>query len=235
MKKLRALIIDDERLAREEIKEHIRNCSFIELIGEAADADEAEDQIRSLQPNLIFRNIQMPGRRGLDLLESLDEIPAGIFTTAYDQYAAKAFDLNALDYLVKPVRKERFEQAVAKLRMKLTSPENRSYRQNIFTREGDRFYFIKAEDIYLIESAGNYARLHTRERKHYIRRSLNQLEKSLDPDTFFRVGRTEIINVHFIKEIVNQPKGKIMVTLDSGDTIEVSGRQSAAFKNKNMI
>ncbi|PZR28468.1 MAG: DNA-binding response regulator [Citrobacter freundii] len=234
MKKLRAMIIDDERLAREEIKEHIRSCSFIELAGEAADADEAEEKIKEIQPDLIFLDIQMPERSGLDLLESLDTIPEVIFTTAYDQYAVKAFDLNAVDYLVKPIRAERFEQAMEKLRSKLTTTGH-AYQQHIFVRENDKFYFIKSDDIYLIESAGNYACLFTPQRKHYIRRSLNQLEKLLDPDVFFRVSRTEIINMQFIKEIVNQSKGKIMVTLRAGNTIEVSRRQSAAFKNKNMI
>lgn len=235
MKKMRTLIIDDERLAREEIKEHIRTSSIIELVGEAADADEAEEKIRSLQPDLIFLDIQMPERSGLELLESLGEVPQVIFTTAYDQYAVKAFDLNAIDYLVKPIRRERFEQAISKLSSKIAAMPDHAYQQNIFIREGDRFYFIKTEGIYLVESAGNYARLYTQDRKHYLRRSLNQLEKVLDPNMFFRVSRTEIINIQFIKEIVNQPKGKIMVTLRSGDTIEVSGRQSAAFKNKNMI
>ena len=235
MRTFRALIIDDERLAREEIKEHLRDCSFIELAGEAADADEAEEKIKAIQPDLIFLDIQMPERSGLALLESLEETPEVIFTTAYDQYAVKAFELNAVDYLVKPIRKERFEQAAAKVHAKLTMTPNRSYQQTIFIREGERFYFIKTTDVYLVESAGNYARLFTPDKKHYVRRSLNQMEKVLDPAVFFRVSRTEIINMHCIREVINQPKGKLTVILNSGETIEVSGRQSAAFKNRNVV
>lgn len=233
--KYRALIIDDERLAREEIKQHLLACTSIELIGEAANADEAEELIKKHEPDLLFLDIQMPERTGLDLLESLDKIPEVIFTTAFDQYAVKAFELNAIDYLVKPIRKERFEQAVSRLRPKPGVKENRYYQQNIFIREAERFYFVRTDEIYLIESAGNYACLRVAGRKHYIRRSLNQLEKTLDPDLFFRVSRNEIINTHHIREIGNQPNGKLIITLKAGDIIEVSGRQSALFKNKHII
>lgn len=232
MKTFRALVIDDERLARDEIREHLRSCSFIELTGEAADADQAEEMISSLQPDLIFLDIQMPERSGLDLLESLDNIPEVVFTTAYDQYAVKAFELNALDYLVKPIRRERFEQTLHKLSIKFNSPEAQHNRRNIFIREGERFYIVKLQDIFLIESAGNYARLHTDGKKHYIRRSLNQLEKMLDPEQFIRVSRTEIVNVDKILRIVNQASGRLMITLKQGNVIEASGRQSAVLKSK---
>jgi two-component system LytT family response regulator len=235
MKKLRALIIDDERLAREEIRQHLREYPFIEVAGEAADADEAERMIATTNPDLIFLDIHMPERSGLDLLESLDEAPEVIFTTAYDQYAVKAFELNALDYLVKPIRKERFQLAMEKIRERVNEKPGQAERQHVFIREGERMYWIRIADICLVESSGNYSMIYTTERKHCLKRSLNQFEKILDPDMFFRAGRAAIVNTNFIKEITPLPKGKLQVSIRSGQTVEVSGRQSSVFKNKNML
>lgn len=235
MKKIRALIIDDERLAREEIRQHLHEYSFIETVGEAADADEAEKMVLTLTPDLLFLDIHMPERSGLDLLESLDEAPEVIFTTAYDQYAVKAFELNALDYLVKPIRKERFQLAITKVQERMNEVLHQSERQHVFIREGERMFWIKIMDITLIEASGNYSMIYTTERKYCLKRSLSQLEKILNPDIFFRAGRNAIINTNFIKEIQPLPKGKLQVSIRSGQTIEVSGRQSSVFKNKNML
>ncbi|MCG2617074.1 response regulator transcription factor [Terrimonas sp. NA20] len=235
MKKLRTLIIDDERLARDEIKLHLQEYPFIEVVGEAADADEAEQLIIAAGPDLIFLDIHMPERSGLDLLESLDQAPEVIFTTAYDQYAVKAFELNALDYLVKPVRKERFQLAIEKIQARMNETTSQAERRHVFIREGERMFWIKIMDICLVESSGNYSMIYTTGRKYCLKRSLNQLEKILDPDVFFRAGRAAIINTNFIKEIKPLPKGKLEVSIGSGQTIEVSGRQSSVFKNKNMI
>ncbi len=235
MRKIRALIIDDERLAREEIRQHLLEYSFIETVGEAVDADEAEKMILTLTPDLLFLDIHMPERSGLDLLESLDEAPEVIFTTAYDQYAVKAFELSALDYLVKPIRKERFQLAIGKIQERMNEVLNQAERQHVFIREGERMFWIKIMDITLIEASGNYSMIYTTERKYCLKRSLSQLEKILNPDVFFRAGRNAIINTNFIKEIQSLPKGKLQVSIRSGQTIEVSGRQSAVFKNKNML
>ncbi|MBO9660815.1 MAG: response regulator, partial [Chitinophagaceae bacterium] len=161
MKKIRALIIDDERLAREEIRQHLHEYSFIETVGEAADADEAEKMVLTLTPDLLFLDIHMPERSGLDLLESLDEAPEVIFTTAYDQYAVKAFELNALDYLVKPIRKERFQLAITKVQERMNEVLHQSERQHVFIREGERMFWIKIMDITLIEASGNYSMIYT--------------------------------------------------------------------------
>lgn len=235
MRKIRALIIDDERLAREEIRQHLLEYSFIETVGEAVDADEAEKMILTLTPDLLFLDIHMPERSGLDLLESLDEAPEVIFTTAYDQYAVKAFELSALDYLVKPIRKERFQLAIGKIQERMNEVLNQAERQHVFIREGERMFWIKIMDITLIEASGNYSMIYTTERKYCLKRSLSQLEKILNPDVFFRAGRNAIINTNFIKEIQSLPKGKLQVSIRSGQTIEISGRQSAVFKNKNML
>lgn len=229
MQVYRILIIDDERLAREEIKQHLAGYSDFAVAGEAADADTAEGLINELKPDLLFLDIQMPERSGIDLLESLETVPEVIFTTAYDQYAVKAFELNALDYLLKPIRSERFDQAVARVRSHFNST---AATPSLFVKEGDRYHFIRISDIYLIESAGNYACLYSGNRKFYVKRSLNQLEKSLNAHSFFRINRTELINTGYIKQLLSLPKGKINVVLQNERILEVSGRQSSALRSK---
>lgn len=235
MNRLKVMIIDDERLAREEIKQHLLSYQGFDIVGEAANADDAEKQIIQHQPDLLFLDIQMPERSGLDLLESLEHVPEVIFTTAYDQYAVKAFELNALDYLVKPIRRERFAQAIEKALNRFSVKPGLAAERTIFIREGERCYFVKVKNIYLVESAGNYARLYVDGRKLYLKRSLNHLEKILDPQLFFRISRTEIINTNYIKQIRPNTKGRLTVTLQTGESLEVSTRQSAAFKNKHVV
>jgi len=235
MSRLKVMIVDDERLAREEIKQHLLSYQDFDIMSEAANADEAERLIIQFQPDLLFLDIQMPERSGLELLESLEYVPEVIFTTAYDQYAVKAFELNALDYLVKPVRRERFSQAIEKARTKFSVRPGLAAERTIFIREGERCYFVKVKDIYLIESAGNYARLYVDGKKLYLKRSLNHLEKTLDQQLFFRISRTEIINTNYIKQIQPQAKGRLTVILQTGESLEVSTRQSAAFKNRHIV
>ncbi|RYF96767.1 MAG: response regulator transcription factor, partial [Chitinophagaceae bacterium] len=218
MSQYRVIIIDDERLAREEIKQHLLDYPDLAIAAEAADADDAERQITQLQPDLVFLDIQMPERSGLQLLESLEHVPEVIFTTAYDQYAVKAFELNALDYLVKPIRRERFAQAMEKARSRLSAKPTAKMERTFFIKEGDRYHFVKAKDVALVESAGNYARLFVDGKKLYLKRSLNQLEKNLDPGIFFRISRTEIININYIKQVLQQPKGKLTVLLQTGES-----------------
>ncbi|WP_315823705.1 LytTR family DNA-binding domain-containing protein [Paraflavitalea speifideaquila] len=237
MKPFPVVIVDDERLAREEIKRHLLHYTDFEVVGEAADADEAENLIKTLQPHLIFLDIQMPERSGFDLLETLTDCPEVIFTTAFDQYAVQAFDTNALDYLVKPVREERFARAIEKIRTKLNANTNNNLpptSQTLFIKEGEQYHFIHITDIYLVESTGNYARIYYHNKKVYWKRSLNQLEKAFDPHLFFRISRTTMINTSFIKQVATMPGGKLEVTLQNGQTFPMSNRQSAAFKNRSM-
>ncbi len=239
MKPCRIVIIDDERLAREEIRRHLLPYPGFEVIGEAADADEAEQLINTLHPGLIFLDIQMPERSGFDLLETLNQLPEVIFTTAWNQYAVQAFDANALDYLVKPIREERFAQAIEKIRTKLaagvSTDETLPAIQTLFIKEGEQYHFIQVKDIYLIASTGNYARLYFGNKKVYIKRSLNQLEKQLDPDMFFRTSRTAIINTNFIAAAQPLPDGRLQVSLHTGPALTLSTRQSAAFKNRSRL
>lgn len=231
MNKIKAIIVDDERLAREEIRRCLAVIADVEVIGEAENADDAETLIRQVNPDLVFLDIKMPGRSGFDLLELLDAVPEIIFTTAFDNYAVRAFEVNAIDYLVKPIREERFEKAMEKVRMKLSGQKKET--QQFFIREGERFYFIKPSEIYLIESLGNYAKLYFGDKKVCLKRSLNQLEKMLDPLSFFRINRTAIINTAYIRQVDPLPKGKLVIRLQTGEILTVSGRQSAVFKSRN--
>jgi len=232
MSKLKYIIIDDERLARAEMKLMMSKFTDFQLIGEASNASEAELLITTLCPDLIFLDIQMPERSGFDLLSALNQIPEVIFTTAFDQYAVKAFDLNAVDYLVKPIRYERLEKAIEKIKAKQV---NETATNHLFIKEGEKIHFIKITAIYLIESIGNYARIYFDHEKVFFKRSLNQLEKTLDPALFFRINRSKIININFIKKIEQLPKGRLILTLKNDEILIVSSRQSAVFKSKTML
>lgn len=236
MKKLRVILVDDERLAREEIKHYLNEYPAVKICGEAENIEEAGALIREQQPDLIFLDIQMPGGSGFELLESLDHVPDVIFVTAFDQYAVKAFETNAQDYLVKPVRAERFAKSMDKIMQKfiLNAAGDPPQDQTIFVKEGERIYLVKVEDIYRIESAGNYARIYTGQHKLLIKRSLNQLEKILHPQLFFRINRNEIIQLKFVQYIETLPKSKLMIRMQSGVTLTVSSRQSAAFRQVQL-
>lgn len=236
MKKLRVILVDDERLAREEIKRHLQDYPDVELCGEAEDIEQASALIHEHRPDLLLLDIQMPGGSGFELLESLAHMPEVIFVTAFDQYAVKAFEANALDYLVKPVRSERFAKAMDKIlqRFREMPAHDPQQEQKIFVKEGDRIYLVKVGDIYRIESSGNYARLYTEKNKLLIKRSLNQLEKTLDPNQFFRINRNEIIQLRFVQYVETLPKSRLMVRLQSGIELIVSARQSVAFRNINL-
>ncbi|GAA3993800.1 LytR/AlgR family response regulator transcription factor [Mucilaginibacter dorajii] len=232
MKKIRVLIVDDERLARAEVKRTIANFPDLEIVGEACNAGEARQMVNLKKPDLLLLDVQMPGESGFDLLETINPVPEVIFVTAFDQYAVKAFEANVLDYLVKPVRDERFAKAIEKVRHKLSSS---GASQQIFVKDGDKCHFIKLSELYLIESMDNYARLYFNDQKTYIKRSLNQLEKKLDAVIFFRINRAQIINTTFIKQVTPLPGGKLSISLKTGELLEVSERQSVKFKTLNGL
>ncbi|QIP17383.1 response regulator [Spirosoma aureum] len=232
MKKISVLIIDDERHARMELKRLIAGFPELDCIGEARNADEAQQLIEDKHPDLLFLDIQMPERSGFELLQALDNVPEVIFVTAFDQYAIKAFDVNALDYLLKPIRAERFAQAIAKLTMKAAfSGQNKQ----IFVKDRDQYHFIRWEKVYLIESMDNYARLFFEEKKVWLKRSLNQLVKTLDEAMFFRINRAQVVNMHFIQTINTSENSRLTITLTTGQTLKVSQRQSARLKNAGKI
>lgn len=235
MKKNTVIVIDDERSSREELKVALLKYDDFLLLAEAADADRAKELIDDKKPDLIFLDIEMPEKSGFDLLESLSNVPEVIFTTAYHQYAVKAFEVNALDYLLKPIREERFKKAIEKVRdkKKLHSSSHEKEAQKIFIKDGEKCFFILLSDIYLIESLENYTRLWFGNNKAIQRRSLRQWEELLDEKIFFRINREAIVNTRHIKSVTKLNSGRLKVKIESGQELEVSSRQSAKFQNLN--
>ena len=237
---MRTLIIDDERLARKELTTLLNGYDEIEIIGEAVDADDAFEKINSFQPDLIFLDIQMPGKTGFELLESLDRVPKVIFTTAYDEFALKAFDFNALDYLLKPIQPERLSESINKLATAAEEgqPSSDSVDQSkltgndqVFVKDGDKCWFVRLSNIRLFESDGNYIKVYFDNFKPMIHKSLNALDERLDDRSFFRASRKHIINLSWVETIEPWFNGGLMVQLKGGEKVEVSRRQAARFKD----
>ncbi len=236
----KALIIDDERLARNELKKLLLEFPEIEVVGEAANANEGLEKIESLSPDLIFLDIQMPGKTGFDMLTELDSAPHVIFTTAYDEYALKAFEVNALDYLMKPVEPKRLADAIQKLQLAdekemaaTMAGINRGIltdKDQIFVKDGERCWFVKLSEVRLFESVGNYAKVFFGSYKPLILKSLNALEERLDEKTFFRANRKHIVNLRLIEKIEPYFNGGLLLELHAGEKIEVSRRQAVKFK-----
>ena len=239
---MKAIIIDDERLARAELRKLLQDFPEIEVIDEAANADEGLQKIENSNPDLIFLDIQMPGKTGFDLLSELDRAPHVIFTTAYDEYALKAFEVNALDYLLKPVEPKRLADAVHKLQAAESgngfhaAPPDGSNRSlltesdQVFVKDGERCWFVKLNEIRLFESVGNYAKVFFGPHKPLILKSLNALEERLDEKTFFRANRKHIVNLRLIDKIEPYFNGGLLLELKGGEKIEVSRRQTVKFK-----
>lgn len=236
---MRAIIIDDERLARKELSNLLKDYNEIEIIAEAVNADDAYEKINKLNPDLLFLDIQMPGKSGFDLLEMLDRVPNVIFTTAYDEYALKAFEVNALDYLLKPIQPERLGESIRKLLKKQYAqtayhPDERirklGIEDQVFVKDGDKCWFVKLADVRLFESDGNYIKVYFDQFKPMIHKSLNALDERLDDRSFFRASRKHIINLRWVEKIEPWFNGGLLVQLKGGDKIEVSRRQSSKFK-----
>ncbi|MBL8001086.1 MAG: response regulator transcription factor [Flavobacteriales bacterium] len=231
---MKALIIDDERLARKELATLLEKHEQVQVVGEAANADEAEERIAELKPDLLFLDINMPGRNGFELLESLEHAPHVIFVTAYDEHALHAFEVNALDYLVKPIDPERLEAAINKLPQKgegdVPQREVLKADDQIFLKDGEKCWFVTLKDVRLFESEGNYVRVRFNDQKPLVLRSLNKLEEKLDPHVFFRANRKHIVNLKWVDNIQPWFSGGLMVKLKTGEEVEVSRRQASRFK-----
>ncbi len=235
---MKALIIDDERLARTELKRLLSPFKEINVVGEAVNADDALEKIPELKPDLLFLDIQMPGKTGFDMLEELDSVPTVIFVTAYDEYALKAFEYNALDYLLKPIEPKRLEETVNKLiekkRKKTISELDKDFlseSDQVFVKDGEKCWFVKLENVRLFESEGNYVRIYFGENKPLILRTLNYLDERLDDKTFFRANRKHIVNLKWIASIEPWLNGGLLVKLKDGQKVEVSRRQAIKFKD----
>ena len=235
----KALIIDDERLARNELKKLLQDFPSVEIIGEAANANEGLEKIESLNPDLLCLDIQMPGKTGFDMLTELEKAPRVIFTTAYDEFALKAFEVNALDYLMKPVEPKRLADALHKLQqaeekeMAALANLNRtmlSENDQVFVKDGERCWFVKLSEVRLFESVGNYAKVFFGTHKPLILKSLNALEDRLDERIFFRANRKHIVNLRMIEKVEPYFNGGLLLDLKGGEKVEVSRRQAVKFK-----
>lgn len=234
---MRAVIIDDERLARQELKTMLATYPGIEIVGECADAKSAVETINSVKPDVVFLDIQMPGKNGFEVLEDVTFVPEVIFVTAHDEFALKAFDVNALDYLLKPVQGARLSDAIKKvserLRERQTAPEKTNVlgeNDQVFVKDGEKCWFVKLGDVRLFESEGNYVRLFFGSQRPLILRSLNYLDERLNNKIFFRASRKHIINLQWVENIESWFNGGLLVKLKGGETVEISRRQAVKLK-----
>ena len=222
---MKAIIVDDERIARRELRRLLGAHPEIEIIGEAGNGDEALDLIHKQEPDVVFLDIEMPGMSGFDLLDRLRDVPDVIFTTAYDQHALKAFEVNALDYLTKPIAPSRLAAALRKVRGR-----HAGFRDQMFLREGERCWIVRVGNIEVLESEGNYTRVFFARERPLIPGSLAAFEERLDPAAFFRASRRHIINLNSIHSTESDPAGNLVVTMRCGETVPLSRRQSTQLK-----
>jgi len=237
---MKTIIIDDERLARKELCKLLERFNEIEVVDMCANVEEAIVSIEKNDPDLLFLDINMPEKSGFDLLLELETAPKVIFVTAYDEYAIKAFEVNALDYLLKPVDSERLEAAIDRVSeadmpasiMTVNSEEGLlRITDQIFLKDGEKCWFVKLSDVRLFESHGNYVRVYFNDHKPLILKSLNKLNEKLDPKHFFRANRKYIVNLTSVEKIENWFNGGLQLTLVDGRKIEVSRRQASKFKD----
>lgn len=245
---LRVLIVDDEPLARQSIRRHLQPYADIEVIGECGNGKAAVQAILAQRPELVFLDIQMPEMGGFEVIERVGaaRMPEVIFATAWDRYALQAFDASAVDYLLKPFRKERFDRALERARRRISqgAGENlparllealrTSYLERIPAVESGRIIFVNTGDIEWIESAGNYVRVHTGKRHYEIRETLSNLEGKLDPKHFVRVHRSTIVNVRCVREVHPWFHGYHLVLLESGQKIRMSRYQHEGAKRLGL-
>ncbi|MBL7842836.1 MAG: response regulator transcription factor [Cyclobacteriaceae bacterium] len=240
------LIIDDEQLARELLREYIDQMPNITIVGEANKGKDAVDLIDQLKPDLIFLDVQMPGMNGFDVLDEITHDPHVIFTTAYDQYAIRAFEKNAVDYLLKPIDQERFQLALKRAveRMKLEQnnvgellrnikTENKtSYDSHIFVQKSEKLINLAVEEIMFLEASGDYTILTTKNDQFVSSSGIGKLEEILNPETFIRVHRSTIININFLKEIEKHFNGGMIVKMQSGKSFPVSRTYAKLIRKK---
>lgn len=241
MKTFKTILVEDERLAREELKSLLKDYLEIDIIGEAKNGEEGIAIIKEQKPDLVFLDINMPGMNGFEMLKHLEEIPRVIFVTAYDEYALKAFEVNALDYILKPVDPERLREAIQKLSSEddFVSAQSAgiarkdrflTVNDRVFIKDGEKCWFIELSKVRMLESDGNYVKVYFDNFRPLILRSLNSFEERLDPEHFFRANRKFIINLQWVSSIENWFNGGLQVELREGEKVEISRRQAIRFK-----
>jgi two-component system LytT family response regulator len=232
---MKALLVDDERLARAGLRRMLKAHGDVLVVGEAANSSEAALQIRRLQPDLVFLDVEMPGKSGFQLLDELDDLPTVIFTTAYQDYAVQAFEVSALDYLVKPISAERLASALDKVRRSAAIENGHRHNHNlrqVFLREGARCWIVAVDQIQMFESEGNYTRVYFDAHRPLIYKSLNALEGRLDPSFFVRASRSHIVNLRAIRSLQALPDGGLTATLSGGLNVAISRRQSRKLREQ---
>jgi two-component system, LytTR family, response regulator len=232
---MRAMIVDDEPLARRELRRLLAEFAWIDIVGEAANVGEAAPLIDRLLPELLFLDIQMPGGTGFDLLERLEHLPRVVFTTAYDKHAVRAFEVNALDYLLKPIEPERLAAAVARAQAAASSTfaaaaTSGIILERLFLRDGERCWFVPLREVKLFAAEGNYVRLSWDKIHPLLGRPLSSLEPRLDSKRFFRANRQQIINLEYIESVELGVNGRLHVQLRGGPEVQVSRRQARLFR-----
>lgn len=247
MTKATCLIIDDEKLARDLLREYLSSIDEIELLDECAKGSEAVEKINKLKPDLIFLDVQMPGLNGFDVLDEIDHEPYVIFTTAYDQYAIKAFERNAIDYLLKPVDEERFKAAIERALKRKKMEEGRiedllgglrevkpreSYDSHIFVQKSEKLFNLPIEEIIYLEASGDYTIISTKNDQFVSSSGIGKLEEIMNPDTFIRVHRSTIVNVNYLKEIERHFNGGMIVKMQSGKSFPVSRTYAKLIRKK---
>jgi two-component system LytT family response regulator len=235
---MKAMIIDDEPLARRELGRLLLEFPWVEIVGEAGQIVEAAEKIETLTPELLFLDIQMPGGSGFDLLARLEHLPQIIFTTAHSEHAVRAFEVNALDYLLKPVEPERLAAALTRIKRggDAQAPLAGAPLEQLFVRDGPRCWFIPLREVRLLTADGNYVRLLWGKLQPLLGRPLTLLEQRLDPKRFFRANRGQIINLDFIESVEVGVNGRLHVQLrDGGPEVEISRRQARRFRELTSV
>ncbi|RFZ91386.1 DNA-binding response regulator [Mucilaginibacter conchicola] len=234
---MQAVIVEDSRLARQELRALLRHHPEVVVTGEAGDAQSALELIRSITPDLVFLDIHLPGKSGFEILQELESVPEVIFTTAFDQYALQAFEYNALDYLLKPVVPSRLAQAIGKVTAKTVSSAGKAGAEipggerRIFVKDGSKCWFVRLADVRLFESKGNYTRIYFGDQQPMVLRTLQQLEDGLDGNIFLRINRQQILNTRFVRSVSACPGQRLLLELATGETVEVSRRQVQRFQS----
>ena len=236
---MKAMIVDDEPLARRELRRLLAEFPDIDIVGEAANAAESAVGVEQWLPELLFLDIQMPGGSGFDLLARLEHVPHVIFTTAYDHHAVRAFEVNALDYLLKPIEPERLAAAIAKARSAKSegqpAAQSGATIERLFVRDGSRCWFVPLREVCLMMSEGNYVRLYWGKSRPLLARPLTSLEQRLDPGRFFRANRRQIINLDLIEGVEPGVGGQLHVQLRDGPEVEISRRQARLFRMQTSV
>jgi len=240
MKRISTVIVDDEPLALQQLRGLVQNHDRLELVGEASDGIQAVKVIQEVQPELVFLDIRMPGKSGLEVVEALSHDPRIIFTTAYEEFAVVAFELQALDYLLKPFGRRRFEQAVSRLASeaddmvgRVRSVVNDEPLRRLFVRDRGKVRQVPVDEIRRIEAADDYANIYTASSNHLISCRMKMLERVLDSTVFVRVHRSTIVNLNFVREMASCGNGRYEITMDDDEILKVS--RSGASRLRDFI